>query len=171
MVLGASPDMRRAFTIVELLVVIGIIGMLAALLLPAIQGRGESARRTQCLNNQRQIGIALTNYTSAQKKFPPGAVAKPYPAEPGHPHTFYRWSALAHVLPYLEGGNVYEKLNLSLPMYGPNLDRDAGEQGRRVADGGRVSLPERPSGAGGERVCTDELRDVLGHGGWRGDAV
>jgi prepilin-type N-terminal cleavage/methylation domain-containing protein len=113
--------MRRAFTIVELLVVIGIIGMLAALLLPAMQGARESARRTQCLNNERQIGIALTNYTSAQKRFPPGAVAKPHPTAPAHPHTFYRWSALAHVLPYLEGSNVYEKLDLSLPLYAPNL--------------------------------------------------
>jgi prepilin-type N-terminal cleavage/methylation domain-containing protein len=63
---------RRGFTLVELLVVIAIIGVLVALLLPAIQAARESARRSQCQNNLRQIGIGITNFIDAKKHFPPG---------------------------------------------------------------------------------------------------
>lgn len=110
---------HSAFTLVELLVVIAIIGILVALLLPAIQSARESARRTQCLNNLKQLGVALQNYVSAEKHLPPGAVAKTYPPQPSHPETFYRWSALAHLLPYLENQSVRDLLDLSLPLYMP----------------------------------------------------
>jgi prepilin-type N-terminal cleavage/methylation domain-containing protein/prepilin-type processing-associated H-X9-DG protein len=116
---GMAIHKRPAFTLVELLTVIAIIGLLLALLLPAIQGARESARRSQCLNNLKQLGIALANHESALRYFPPAAVSKPYPDHPNHPHTFYRWSALAHLLPYLEDSSVHDLLDLSLPLYMP----------------------------------------------------
>src|SRR3970040_1892893 len=90
---------RTAFTLVELLVVIAIIGVLIALLLPAIQAAREAARRTQCSNNLKQIGVALHNYQSATSRFPPVT---------GLPlgQTFEPWSAQARLLPYLEQVNL-----------------------------------------------------------------
>lgn len=86
---------RIAFTLVELLIVIAIIGVLVALLLPAIQSAREAARRSSCSNNLRQIGIALHHYHDANKRFPPSAII---PAG----RTADGWSAQARLLPYLE---------------------------------------------------------------------
>jgi prepilin-type N-terminal cleavage/methylation domain-containing protein/prepilin-type processing-associated H-X9-DG protein len=88
---------RRAsgFTLVELLVVIAIIGILVALLLPAVQAAREAARRAQCLNNLKQYGIALQNYHAMRKSFPPGAVLKT------NPQDIYA-SANTSLLPYFE---------------------------------------------------------------------
>ena len=84
-----------AFTLVELLVVIAIIGILVALLLPAVQAAREAARRTQCANNLKQIGLALQNYESTYRVFPPSLTL---PAS----RIGDSWSAQARILPFLE---------------------------------------------------------------------
>lgn len=92
----------HGFTLVELLVVIAIIGILIALLLPAVQAAREAARRMQCANNLRQIGLALLNYESSLRGFPPGRICNPV----FNPQYCTGWSPQARLLPYIEQGNV-----------------------------------------------------------------
>jgi prepilin-type N-terminal cleavage/methylation domain-containing protein len=107
--------LRRAITLVELLVVIAIIGVLIALLLPAIQSARENARRLQCANKLKQLGVALHNYESARHHLPPGSESRQY--DTITPYGFYRWSALAHLTPYMEQSVVHDLLDLSVPLY------------------------------------------------------
>ncbi|HZZ72810.1 MAG TPA: DUF1559 domain-containing protein [Pirellulales bacterium] len=110
-----------AFTLVELLVVIAIIGTLVALLMPALGAVRTAALRTECQNNLRQIGIGLRNFESAIGHLPTGSDSKPFPGSPTTPYTFYRWSTLAHLTPYLEESSLHNLLNLTIPLYGSNL--------------------------------------------------
>ncbi len=112
-----SPVKRAGFTLVELLVVIAIIGVLMGLLLPAVQMAREAARRTDCSNRLRQIGLSLHNYEGAKKRFPSAYEYKVTAAYPGIAEHFYRWSALAILTPYLEQANVYNRLNLQVPLH------------------------------------------------------
>lgn len=101
-----SPrDCRAAFTLVELLVVIAIIGILVALLLPAIQAAREASRRTACQNNLKQIGLALQNHLSAKKKFPIGVQQACYKCD--NP-----WGWSAFILPYMEESSIFDQLIL-----------------------------------------------------------
>ncbi len=103
-------DVRRGFTLIELLVVIAIIGILMGLLLPAVQAVREAARRTQCLNNLRQLALAVHNYESARRHFPPSAEFAGY----GPINTNSSWSIHGRLLPYLEQNNVYDNVNLNV---------------------------------------------------------
>jgi prepilin-type N-terminal cleavage/methylation domain-containing protein/prepilin-type processing-associated H-X9-DG protein len=105
---------RRAFTLIELLVVIAIIAVLIALLLPAVQAAREAARRIQCANNFRQIGLALHNYHGAINAFPPGWIARPDPATGDNAGPGWGWAAL--MLPVMEQAGVYNVINFSLPI-------------------------------------------------------
>ena len=96
-----------AFTLVELLVVIAIVGVLVALLLPAVQAAREAARRMQCQNNLRQMALALHNFESIAKKYPPGGV---YPIQTVSGDVY---SVQARLLPFLEQGNLYAQIDLS----------------------------------------------------------
>jgi len=108
---------RVGFTLIELLVVIAIIAVLIALLLPAVQSAREAARRSQCTNNLKQIGLALHNYHTAQNSFPTGVAASnnPWNASNGCSAlvTWNGWSVHAMLLPYLEATPVYNSINFS----------------------------------------------------------
>ncbi|MDB5351936.1 MAG: prepilin-type N-terminal cleavage/methylation protein [Planctomycetota bacterium] len=105
-----TPRSRRnsGFTLIELLVVIAIIGVLIALLLPAVQAAREAARRIQCTNNLKQLGLALHNYESANRVFPPGRL-NTYIAGNGH-----CWGAYSQMMPYLELQPLFNAMNFSM---------------------------------------------------------
>jgi len=100
------------FTLVELLVVIAIIGILVGLLLPAVQATREAARRTQCTNNMRQLGLALSNYESALKRFPSGWVDWRQTTSPG-------WAFGTALFPYMEQATVFNRIDTDFPIKAP----------------------------------------------------
>ncbi len=110
---------RQGFTLVELLVVIAIIGILVGLLLPAVQAAREAARRMQCQNNMKQLGLAAHNYESAYKIFPMGHMFSGHFNGSEHPTqaggTGWFWSAF--ILPFIEGTNTYNAINFRQPFY------------------------------------------------------
>jgi prepilin-type N-terminal cleavage/methylation domain-containing protein/prepilin-type processing-associated H-X9-DG protein len=108
-------SLRRGFTLIELLVVIAIIAVLIALLLPAVQSAREAARRIQCTNNLKQIGLAVQNYHSATGSFPLGASVAIAGGTYGLGEQVWgTWSALALMLPYLEQSPLYNAANFSV---------------------------------------------------------
>lgn len=96
-----GQSLRRAFTLIELLVVVAIIGLLVALLVPAVQAAREAARRTQCTNNLRQLGLASHNFYSAHERFPPGYLGGPNHKGYEKNQQTYKWTGnLPFLLPY-----------------------------------------------------------------------
>jgi prepilin-type N-terminal cleavage/methylation domain-containing protein/prepilin-type processing-associated H-X9-DG protein len=106
---------RRGFTLIELLIVIAIIAVLIALLLPAIQAAREQARRTQCVNNLLQLGLAMGNYVATHSVLPPGVVnaTGPISSVPNGYH--HGWAV--QILPFLGQSNIYNHINIRESVY------------------------------------------------------
>ena len=110
-------DRRRGFTLIELLVVIAIIAVLIALLLPAVQAAREAARRMQCVNNLKQLGLAIHNYESTNGCLPPQQIV----GYTGTTLTFKsQWGATSRLAPHLELGPLYNSINFSLGITSPS---------------------------------------------------
>jgi prepilin-type N-terminal cleavage/methylation domain-containing protein len=157
------PHPPRGFTLIELLVVIAIIGTLVALLLPAVQAAREAARRIQCINNLKQLGIALQNYHGANDVFPPAS-------QGGISNVYMNYTGYSFILPYIEQVAAYNAWNFALevqtpgepPYYGWTLpgnstgfstqfgvflcpsNRPAGEVGATVGSGGAAYSLDPP---------------------------
>jgi prepilin-type N-terminal cleavage/methylation domain-containing protein/prepilin-type processing-associated H-X9-DG protein len=118
---ASMSRLHRAFTLIELLVVIAIIGVLIALLLPAVQKVRESANRVSCANNLKQIGLACHNYQSAFGQLPPGYLGPMINETPPYPDaafdaTVQNVGVLVFLLPYLEMDNIYRSLVINLDV-------------------------------------------------------
>ncbi len=164
---------RRAFTLVELLVVITIIGILTGLLLPAVQMAREAARRSQCANHIKQLGLGLLEYEEQYKLFPPGSiVTPPMYYTPPNSLTADAWgeaastsgtpagtggglhgtSWLLRILPYIEMGTLYNQWNFSTNVYG-NFSPVAASASPASFDVKTFYCPSRRSGV---RAGTDD---------------
>ena len=150
---------RRGFTLIELLVVIAIIAILIALLLPAVQQAREAARRTQCRNNLKQLGLALHNYHDVHLTFPPSSI---WTVDSGNnrikPTSARSW--IFHLLPYIDQANLFNQANNSLAA-----DEDPISSQHLVA----LACPSDPK-SGSKVTFTIEMgtTSYLGNGGHRG---
>jgi prepilin-type N-terminal cleavage/methylation domain-containing protein/prepilin-type processing-associated H-X9-DG protein len=148
---------REAFTLVELLVVIAIIGILIALLLPAVQSAREAARRTQCTNNLKQFGLAIHNYEGTYKRFPPAQInnitdlttSPEYAAWqaqfPGNtmPMGYHGWNFVVYLLPFFEQANLNDLIDTDFtPNTAGTPEQNKNQQAIR---GARINMFTCPS--------------------------
>jgi len=142
----AAQRLQRAFTLVELLVVISIIGILIALLLPAVTSARSAARRTQCQSKMRQIGLAILNYESSRQAFPPATTTDERNA----------YSMYAYLLPYMEQNAAFDRIDFS-------KDWDATSQTRDFFNGLNLSdaliCPEAPTTR--NRYRSNDLQETI----------
>ncbi len=172
------------FTLVELLVVIAIVGILIALLLPAVQAARESARRMQCQNNLKQLGLAVHNFASANRHFPPAGKSygwtiggSGYTADP----VIYNLNGLVLLLPFLEENALYQSLNLKksssnqmttsccgYPAAGASstLAGDSAAAGNAVIAGTQVSAFRCPSDLGNPIITDSGAYGASGTGNY-----
>ena len=161
---------RTGFTLVELLVVIAIIGILVALLLPAIQAAREAARRTQCANNLKQIGIALQNYHDTYLRFPPVAVFGKFggpgraPATIPSPAYGHTWCLM--ILPFMEQQPLYDSVDKNLRVWDQPIRSTVVKGFLCPSDAGFGEDPSRTHGIAVTHYVASE-----GYHWWPGAAV
>ncbi|MCA9067090.1 MAG: DUF1559 domain-containing protein, partial [Planctomycetaceae bacterium] len=106
----SKESITKGFTLIELLVVIAIIAILIALLLPAVQQAREAARRTQCRNNMKQLGLAMHNYVDVHSVLPPGSIGTSFTRSAGD-NTNQCFSPLVMILPYIDQAPLYNLID------------------------------------------------------------
>ena len=137
-----QKNRMKGFTLIELLVVIAIIAVLIALLLPAVQQAREAARRTQCKNNLKQIGLAMHMYHDAYQKFPSGGGSISQPGIVGPGLLGYGHSQYVAILPFIDQANIYNQWNFnSIDKTGSDQAVDEGFCTANVLVAGRATLP------------------------------
>ena len=112
---------RRGFTLIELLVVIAIIAVLIALLLPAVQAAREAARRTQCVNNLKQLGLSMHNYESGNGAFPPSGVMMTTASDPTPSMNDGGYGLMPRLLQFIEGNTLFNAINFMVPYNSSTL--------------------------------------------------
>jgi prepilin-type N-terminal cleavage/methylation domain-containing protein/prepilin-type processing-associated H-X9-DG protein len=156
-----------AFTLIELLVVIAIIAVLIALLLPAVQSAREAARRAQCTNNLKQMGLGLFNYESSNGAFPPGGESTNFALTPaGTQFVDGNWSTLARILPYMEAGNLANSLNFSFYEYNDGFGANYTGSSATVAVYVCPSSTRQPDGFRDTADLNDPLSETISANGY-----
>tara|TARA_A100001391_G_scaffold30896_1_gene16534 strand:- start:588 stop:1679 length:1092 start_codon:yes stop_codon:yes gene_type:complete len=155
-------NFRSGFTLVELLVVIAIIGVLVGLLLPAVQAAREAARRMQCSNNMKQLGLAIHNYHSAYDQLPVGAThfqgySGPYP---DYPHV----SAAIFLLPFLEMGNLYQGIEQDAKNAAPGSSIWSSPTLQNAGPQGAFLCPSAPNATNSEYSTVSKCLYVFSTG-------